>query len=65
MCLRLFAEKSIDETLDIFEGLGIEGAGIYCGGKLENVAHIDVDAVLNSPSGAADYLAALSKNSRA
>ena len=56
-CSWLFAEKSIDETLDLFGGMGIEGAEIFCGGKLENVAHIDVDAVLNSPSGAADYLA--------
>ena len=56
-CSWLFAEKSIDETLDILGGMGIEGAEINCGGKLENIGHIDVDAVLNSTSGASDFLA--------
>jgi len=61
VCSWLFYEKSLGETLDIVSGLGIEGAEISCVGKKENIAHIDVDAVLDSPSRAVGYKAEFEK----
>jgi sugar phosphate isomerase/epimerase len=55
-CAGLFSEKTIDEVLDIFSGMGIEGAEIYCGGKKEDLKHIDADAVLGNGDGAREYL---------
>jgi sugar phosphate isomerase/epimerase len=56
-CSWLFSDRTIDETLDIFSALGIEGAEINVGGKIGDVAHMDAAAVLESPSAAAGYLA--------
>jgi sugar phosphate isomerase/epimerase len=60
-CSWLFSEKTLGETLDILSGLGIVGAEIQCGGSKENLRHIDVDAVLGSEAGAANFLAEFEK----
>jgi sugar phosphate isomerase/epimerase len=60
-CTWLFAEKSLEDTLDLLSGLGIEGAEIHCGGRKENLRHIDVDAVLGGKRGARAYLAKFEK----
>jgi sugar phosphate isomerase/epimerase len=56
-CSGLFSDKSLDETLDILSGMGIEGVEIYSGGRKEDLRHIDADAVLGGDRGAREYLA--------
>ena len=53
-CTWLFSDITLDDTLDLLAGMGIEGAEINCRGEKDKPAHIDPSAVLRGKKGAGD-----------
>ena len=55
VCSGLFSDRPLPEALDIFQGMGIEGVEIYCGGREEDLRHSDAAAVLADRDAAKKY----------